>query len=264
MDIVLLDAPRSSNMHYRRVDPFEEHDNEEIFFEKYQFYNRDIDVIERMLSRLLPDGGFEPWWIPKRTQILMAIRYLSTNSFQSAVGDKFGVTDVVARFIRFYPDSEQWCAERAAEFAQQCKFSNIIGAIDGSLVKVQRPRTHGWQYQSRKACTAVNMVAITDARGRFLYIDCRFPGRCHDSAIWTRSDGSRLFEDGHAAPGYSLLGDSGSRNSSSVVTPYRDAAARAEERKAAFNLEHSHTRIVVEQAFGALKRRFPLLYNGTS
>ncbi|RCN45773.1 hypothetical protein ANCCAN_08223 [Ancylostoma caninum] len=105
------------------------------------------------------------------------------------------------------------------------------------------------------------MVAITDARGRFLYIDCRFPGRCHDSAIWTRSDGSRLFEDGHAAPGYRLLGDSGFRNSSSVVTPYRDAAARADERKAAFNLEHSHARIVVEQAFGTLKRRFPLLYN---
>ncbi|KAL6738185.1 hypothetical protein Aduo_011759 [Ancylostoma duodenale] len=186
----------------------------------------------------------------------MAIRYMSTNSFESEVGDIFGVCqktvsnvlfavvraldhpDVVARFMRFYPDSEQWCAKRAAEFAQQCKFSNIIGAIDGCLIKVQQPCAYGWQYFCLKACSAVNMVAIVDARGR-----------------------ARLFEDGCTAPGYRLIGDSGFRNSASIVTPFREAAARDDERKPNFDDEHSHARVVVEQAFGALKRRFPILYN---
>ncbi|EPB75611.1 hypothetical protein ANCCEY_05300 [Ancylostoma ceylanicum] len=105
------------------------------------------------------------------------------------------------------------------------------------------------------------MVAIVDARGRFLYIDCRFPGRCHDSAIWSRSEGASLFEDGRTAPGYRLIGDSGFRSSASIVTPFREAATRDDERKSNFNDEHSRARVVVEQAFGALKRRFPILYN---
>ncbi|KIH55153.1 hypothetical protein ANCDUO_14695 [Ancylostoma duodenale] len=117
------------------------------------------------------------------------------------------------------------------------------------------------KYFCRKSCTAVNMVAITDARGRFLYVDCRFPARCHDSTIWSRSVGSRLFEDGRTAPGYRLLGGSGFGNSASIVTPNRDAAARHDERKENFDVELSHAQIVAEQAFGALERRFPILYN---
>ncbi|KAL6743122.1 hypothetical protein Aduo_016201 [Ancylostoma duodenale] len=299
MAVALLGAPRSSNMNYRKVDPYEEHDDDGIFFSKYRFHKRDMDVLERMLSPLVPDNGFEPWWIPKRTQILMAIRYLSNNSFRSSVGDVFGVCqktvsnvilavvralnhpEVVGRFMRFYSDSEQWCAQRAAEFAQQCRFSsssnlfpflhpmhhrtfissNNIGAIDGCIITLQQPRAHGWQYFCRKSCTAVNMVAITDARGLFLYVDCRFPARCHDSAIWSRSVGSGLFEDADTAPGYHLLGGSGFGNSASIVTPNRDTAARHDERKENFDVELSHARIVAEQAFGALERGFPILYN---
>ncbi|RCN38551.1 transposase, IS4 family [Ancylostoma caninum] len=105
------------------------------------------------------------------------------------------------------------------------------------------------------------MIAVVDARGRFLYINCRVPGSCHDSSIWRRSQASRIFESGRATPGYRLLGDAGFANSASIVTPYRRMAAERDERKARFNLEHAEGRVVVEQAFGALKRRFGILEN---
>ncbi|KAL6734911.1 hypothetical protein Aduo_005399 [Ancylostoma duodenale] len=105
------------------------------------------------------------------------------------------------------------------------------------------------------------MIAVVDARGRFLYINCRFPGSCHDSPIWRRSEASRIFETGRATPGYRLLGDAGFANSASITTPYRTTVAQHDERKARFNLERAERRVVVEQAFGALKGRFGILEN---
>ncbi|KAL6742647.1 hypothetical protein Aduo_015777 [Ancylostoma duodenale] len=157
MAFVFSDGPRAPNMNYRRVDPYGEHDNDDIFFGRYRFHKRDIDVLERMLSPLLPNNDFEPWRVSKSTQILMAIRYMSTNSFETEVGDIFGVyqktvsnvllavvralshRDVVERFMPLYSDSEQWCADRAnlattlGPSTDSSSKSNSLAPTDGSI-----------------------------------------------------------------------------------------------------------------------------------
>ena len=105
------------------------------------------------------------------------------------------------------------------------------------------------------------MVAIVDARARFLYINCGFAGRHHDSFIWRHSQASIEFEEGRAQPGYRLLGDARFANSMSVMAPYRENLARTDRHKKAFNKEHAKARRIVEQAFDVLKRRFRFLHD---
>ncbi|KHJ98414.1 transposase, IS4 family [Oesophagostomum dentatum] len=232
-----------------------------------------------MLSPLLSEKGLSSWEISKEDQVLITLRYLATNSFQTAVGDGHGVSqeavsDIVERvieelnhptieerFLRFWPSDAQWCWRRSREFARRSRFTNVVGCVDGCLIPIQKPDHFGNQYYCRKACGAVKMVAVVDARARFLYINCGFAGRHHDSFIWRYSQASEEFEQGRAQPGYRLLGDAGFANSKSVMAPYRESSARVDRRKRNFNKEHAKARRVVEQAFSALKRRFSILHS---
>ncbi|KIH64198.1 hypothetical protein ANCDUO_05494 [Ancylostoma duodenale] len=96
----------------------------------------------------------------------------------------------------------------------------------------------------------------------YLY-NCGFAGKHHDPFIWRNSLACQEFEEGRARRGYRLSGDAGFANSSSIMTPYRRGVARADRTKKNSNKEHAKCRSVVEQAFGALKRRFWVLNNIT-
>ncbi|VDK79154.1 unnamed protein product [Cylicostephanus goldi] len=154
-----------------------------------------------MLAPLLPDSGLEPWKISKEDQVLMTLRYLATNSHQTVIGDCFGVcqkavSDVItrvvdalnhptleARFLRFWPSDEAWCLRRSREFARISRFTNVIGCVDGCLIRIQRPVDFGNHYYCRKACCAINMIAVVDARARFMYINCGLPPSSRKPAL---------------------------------------------------------------------------------
>ncbi|KIH66591.1 transposase, IS4 family [Ancylostoma duodenale] len=207
--------------------------------------------------------------------------YLATNSHQTVIADIFGisqkaVSDVITRvinalnhpaieerFLRFLVDDEQWCFRRSRKFARRSKFTNVVGCVNGCLIRIQRPINHGNHYFCRKACCAVNMVAVVNARARSTYINCGFAGRHHDSFTWRNSSACQEFKEGRARPGYGLSGDAGFANSSGIMTPYRKGAQSARRTKKNSNKEHAKCRSVVEQAFGALKRRFWVLNNVT-
>ncbi|KAL6727875.1 hypothetical protein Aduo_009713 [Ancylostoma duodenale] len=188
-DFVRLRHRRTDNTDYRRMYPrsvFRRKDN--IFYSKYRFRSINIGKIVRMLSPLLPENGFEPWVISKENQVLITLRYPATNSHQTVIADIFGVSqkavsDVITRvinaynhpaieerFLRFWVDDEQWCFRRSREFARRSKFTNVVGCVDGCLISIQRPINHGNHYFCQKACCAVNIVAVGDARARFTYI----------------------------------------------------------------------------------------------
>ena len=116
---------------------------------------------------------------------------------------------------------------------------DVIGCVDGCLIKIKRPDSYGKHYYCRKACSAVNMVAVVDARGRFLYVNCGYAGRHHDSFIWRHSQASMEFEESRAQPGYRLLGDAGFANSVSVMAPYRENVSRTDRCKRVFDKEHA-------------------------
>lgn len=86
---------------------------------------------------------------------------------------------------------------------------------------------------------------------------CAEPGSMHDARLFKRSTFYRkISENPNLIPsGKILLGDSAYPQLNYLITPYKDFGnLTAKQRK--FNTIHSSTRVVVENAFGLLKRRF--------
>ncbi|XP_061188970.1 putative nuclease HARBI1 [Saccostrea echinata] len=96
-----------------------------------------------------------------------------------------------------------------------------------------------------------------DASFRFVNCIAKWPGSVHDSRVFRESSLARLFETG--ARNGIILGDSGYALKRYLMVPYLTPSNRAQER---FNTSLCRTRVVIEEAFGILKRRFPCLQTG--
>jgi hypothetical protein len=74
--------------------------------------------------------------------------------------------------------------ERCAKaFEKRSGIPNIVGAIDGSHIRVAPPKRHQKSYFNRKSFYSVILSAVVDPRGYFLSCDVGFPGRMSDSKV---------------------------------------------------------------------------------
>ncbi|VDN37303.1 unnamed protein product [Cylicostephanus goldi] len=163
---------------------------------------------------------------------------------------------IVRHFIRCRLRDENFSRTSAAAFARTGPFPNIIGAVEGSCMRIQKPAHSGWQYYCRKGFTALNVLAAVDAHGRFVYINANFPGSVHDASVYSASQVRYAFEEGAVPHGYSFIGDSGFANGNDVITPIRNPATRQE---VSYNRWHSKMRVIVECTFGTWKRKFAIV-----
>ncbi|KAK6029911.1 hypothetical protein OSTOST_03966 [Ostertagia ostertagi] len=153
--------------------------NQSLIRQRFRFTDEQLDWITDLLSPMLGRDDQQPWAISKRMQVCIGIRYLCTNAFQVVVGDTAGcsqktVSNIVQRYIRFKPEPEA----RSNEFARTGRMSNVIGAVDGTLVRIRTPAVDGFQYVSRKGTSCLNVCIIADAVGRILYVNSGSPDQC--------------------------------------------------------------------------------------
>ncbi|XP_077954103.1 uncharacterized protein LOC144391358 [Gasterosteus aculeatus] len=66
-------------------------------------------------------------------------------------------------------------------------FNNVIGAIDGTHIRIKPPRRHQIEYLNYKGFYSINMQAIFDSSGRFLDVFIGYPGSVHDTRILKNS-----------------------------------------------------------------------------
>lgn len=102
-------------------------------------------------------------------------------------------------------------------------------------------------------------MQIFDADMVILNINARYPGSCHDSAIWeTSSVNFRLREKNQQGRENTwLLGDSGHPFQLWLMTPINNAAPNTPE--PIYTSRHCHARNVVERGIGIWKERFRCL-----
>ncbi|EYC38458.1 hypothetical protein Y032_0715g1772 [Ancylostoma ceylanicum] len=266
MALMFFDTPRyrSRNVKYGRINPrLTLSQNQSLIRQRYRFTDRHLDWLTSLLSPMLTDERSESWTIPKRLQVVVGDTLGCSQKTVSNIVRRVVVAlnhpDIVKRFIVFKPTDREWCAKRADEFARAGKFSNVIGCIDGTLVKIKTPSENGPEYMSRKGFSCLNVCVICDAVGRILYVNSGFPGSAHDASVWNHCAGSSAFASGEAIQGYALLGDCGYSNGSGIITPYRPTSIRGDSRKERYNREHARIRARVERLFGRWKTRFAIL-----
>ncbi|KAK3909435.1 Protein ANTAGONIST OF LIKE HETEROCHROMATIN PROTEIN 1 [Frankliniella fusca] len=148
-------------------------------------------------------------------------------------------------------------------FQEKAGIANIIGAIDGSHIEIQQPVGGGREYFNRKQHYSIVLQAVVDSDMKFTNVHCGDPGSFHDSRILRRSE---LYQVGQRDvqalfPNDTfLLGDKGyvGLGHQWIVTPFKDNGNLLPE-QTDFNRRVSSTRVVVEQAFGIMKKRFAKL-----
>ncbi|XP_052690636.1 putative nuclease HARBI1 [Crassostrea angulata] len=128
---------------------------------------------------------------------------------------------------------------------------------------VKHYRTHRTQkclhcnHISLHKTISLYMSMVCDPNFRITSLCARWPGSCHGSRIWRTSSLCQQFENGmHDGL---LLGDSGYPLTRYLMTPYLAPRTPAEER---FNASLCRTRVLIEQTFGILKRKFQSLHFG--
>lgn len=141
----------------------------------------------------------------------------------------------------------------------------IVGIIDGTLVAITSPPIFSnvfpaRLYRTRKGYTGLNVLVITGYDGRFLYINARYPGSCHDSAVF-RTSLVRLqllteFQRTGRNRGI-LLGDQGFGVEPFLFPPIPGRDLSRDQQ--AYNRAHKVVRMSVENTIGDLKIVFRCL-----
>ena len=147
--------------------------------------------------------------------------------------------------------------------------TGCVGAIDGVLLPINPPKAHDpniKQYWCRKGFPALNVQAICDSKGRFLYASLgQCPGAAHDSYAWAQSRLCRKMRETDEPvaawmkrEGLYLIGDEAYTSSSTMVLPW-PGKLHTDSPELAFNEMHSGARMAIECAFGMLCRKWLLL-----
>lgn len=237
----------------------------------YRFPRREIlwlcDELEPDIGRVTRRSHA----VPTHTQVLTALRFYASGSFQSVVGDASGlsqssvsriigkVTDALfsrARREIKMPRSAADIAATKHKFYQLSNFPNVIGAIDCTHIAIKAPQINEDVYVNRKQYHSLNIQVIANSDQVITSYSAKYPGSSHDSYIWRNSCVRRSFNRGEFGHSY-LLDDSGYPLEPFLMTPIENPANPAEQR---YNRSHMRTRVVVEQTFGTLKTRFRCLH----
>lgn len=135
---------------------------------------------------------------------------------------------------------------------------NVLGAIDSTHIRIQKPATNARDYINRKKYFSINLQAVVDANMRFTNIYCGEPGSLHDARIFRRSPLHQTASVNQAMllPNETfIVGDSAYPSLQWIVPPYKDNGYLTHKQKE-FNYMISSTRMSIERAFGHLKGRF--------
>lgn len=252
-----------------KMNPFEMYTCEE-FLLRYRFTKDTTiylcDLLREKLTR--PTQRHDP--VPVEFQILSALRFYATGSFQMVIGDHLSlsqsfISKTVARismelaslrqdFI-FMPDQHE-ATEVHEKFYNIAQFPQVIGAIDGTHIPIRNPGgLNAQRYINRKGFYSINAQIVCDATNKIRSIVARWPGSSHDSRIFHESRLKEKFENGELTG--LLLGDNGYPCTKYLFTPVLHPQTSEERR---YNRSHILTRGIVERTFGILKRRFPCLH----
>jgi len=203
-------------------------------------------------------------------QLLIALRFYATGSFQLVVGDLFAVdkatvcrtvhrvTEAIAslrqQYVKF-PATEQ---DTMQLFYSKSGVPGIVGAIDCTHVAIQSPGADdGEIYRNRKGFFSINVQLVCDCTGYISDVVARWPGSVHDSTIFDNSHIRARFETGQMKG--CLVGDGGYACRAYMLTPVINPTSPSEM---AYNNAHAKARNCIERANGMLKRRFPALKYG--
>ena len=193
-------------------------------------------------------------------QLLHALRFFASGSFQNVVGDSIHVSPPTAcrvirkvslalsarlhQYVNISQDA-RYTHEMKTMFAEMAGIRGVIACVDGTQVPIIAPADAEYEYVNRKGQYALNIQVMCDAKMKFVNAVIRWPGSTHDGRILTTSNIFHGFERGD----YNdiVLGDSAYQLLPWLMTPFIAVGNNADAR---YNITISSNRL-----HHSLKRR---------
>ncbi len=233
-------------------------------------------IADRIENELSADNiGGRPA-IPPYKQVAIFLKYVGSTDTVFQLGQTFNVSESsviksrrsVMEAILTVEKGLQWPAQHdlqqiADDFNNtgNYRFPNIVGALDGSHIRVGLPRDQPNYYYNRKKYHSVILQGVCTTDTTFIDLSVGCPGRMHDARVLRKSS---LWDSGLAKCGmgqYHIIADAAYPLRRWLMTPYRDCG-NLTPRQVHYNKVLSTKRVVIERAFGMLKKRFKRLLQG--
>ncbi|KAL4098480.1 hypothetical protein QTP88_023085 [Uroleucon formosanum] len=155
------------------------------------------------------------------------------------------------------------------EFEQIWQFPHCIGALDGKHIVIKKPPKSGTSFYNYKQTFSVVLMAIVDARYKFISIDIGSMGRFTDSNIFSSGVLAKklnkqtlrlplpaaLIDYDQILP-YAFVADEAFPLSENIMRSYPNRSVTNNFQNKVFNYRLSRARQTVECPFGILASRF--------
>ena len=247
--------------------------SDEDFRQHFRLYRSTVEYLVNILPR--HDTGKPSLELVNREKvILLSLWTLGNRESFRGIADRFGLgkSHAYRVFMNFCEDMNTLRSDfivwpRGGELEEVKKkftelrgwksFPNVVGCVDGTLIKVTVPNRVKQEYYCRKQFTAVVMQGLCDSELMFRDVFAGWPGSAHDARVWRNSPLYKAIEENpDMVPGNShILGDSAYPLKTYLIVPYKDNGHLSRKEKL-FNQRLSSSRVVIEQAYGHLYGRF--------
>lgn len=227
------------------------------------------------------DNNNERLPIPIRNKILPVLwllstpesyRFLEINICYRSIGDRFNMAksslfyhfhsviqalhEVAPRIIT-WPNQERRQIMRQ-RFEEAGGLPNIVGAIDGTFIKIKAPHEDKEVYVTRKCCYAYTLQGICDLDLKFIDVFTGYPGSVSDIRIF---ENSHIYndiirnQDQYFDQGEYIIGDKAYPVFEWCITPFIDRGNLTEHQRN-FNRAVSRVRATIERSWALLFGRF--------
>uniref|UniRef100_A0A3B5RDP1 Putative nuclease HARBI1 n=1 Tax=Xiphophorus maculatus TaxID=8083 RepID=A0A3B5RDP1_XIPMA len=203
-----------------------------------------VELLRETLSRrTLRSRAISP-----EVQVLAALGFYTSGSFQTSMGDIIGISQ--ASMSRCVTNVTKALVEKAPQFITFNKRTFVLTLPQ--QVAIKAPNSDASSYVNKKGFHSIACQLVCNARGLLLSAET-WPGGLQDTKILQRSAISKQLQDNEE--GW-LLGDGRYPLKKWLMTPVESPGTAAEFQ---YNLAHTVTHEIVDRTFRAIQTRFRCL-----
>ena len=103
------------------------------------------------------------------------------------------------------PRFENDMKKRASKFKLKFGMLQGIRCIDGTHIYIKLPIENSQDCYNYKQLSSLNVQAVCDSRGRFIDVECEWPGAVHDGKVFPNSAIGKNLRDNLLPITYSTL-----------------------------------------------------------
>ncbi|XP_048775293.1 putative nuclease HARBI1 [Ostrea edulis] len=194
-------ADRKQRTFKPRINPLESMTAAELQH-RFRFDQEGIEFITDLIQNDIMPLTNRNHSVPAIVQVMVALRYYATGTIRKHQIDFFAIAG----------------------------FPGVVGAIDGTHVRIIAPSEHEVEYVNRKNFHSINVQIVCDASYKILDIVTSWPGATHDARILRESGLFQLFQRRLLPVKCHLLGDSGYPGKDWLLTPFLNPQAGPQSR----------------------------------